>query len=906
MAMERVISYFLTDVQILNTSEDETEKWQSFFNDVLDIKTVIQNMLRGRMCFHGDTKVITAKGVFRLRELAGQTVDVLSDGGVYRAAEFKSFGRQELLEVEFSDGRKILATPDHEWIVVKSSGGYIKVPTTRLAGRCIQRVVAPRPPQNEDFFEGVRHGFTVGDGSLYHNGKQASATFFGAKDAVMLKYFKGHGCDPVPLSGGRDAVTIRGLPAHYKTLPANDCSPSYWYGFVCGFMAADGSADTYGCAVLTQKAKATLEVIYDQLPRIGMAGGPVRGHYRTAHFVRQNGKIDTYSGKMHYLTLLKQFMLPQDFLLPAHRANFVENYTPTRYGEHIGVRDVRETGIVDEVFCCVEPETHTFVLGNGVLTGNCYGNSFASMLVPFRRFLVCPKCHSNYILKEVFENKHAFGFEWNMPQFIATCPVCKVGSGYRGPWKVNDQADDEEKKIKVKIWNPHEIEILHDEYTHDADYLWRIPEDYKRQIRQGHLYHLERAPMEVIKAIHNNYIYRFLPDEIYHMKEPTLAGIVNRSWGIPRILSNFRQIWYVQVLRRFNEAIALDYVIPFRVITPAPAQGRSGNGTSIDPLQMYNGSDFRNQISSMIRKRARDPASLQVLPFPVSFQMFGADATKLAPRELLDQGMETLLNDAGAPIELYNGSLQLQTAPVALRLFESTWHHLVHDANAFLAWLVRQASQIMSWEVIDAELKRVTIADNLEKQMMAAQLMMSQQLSGSTVLGDLGWNWRKEQKQISEEATYQSELQSRTQEEMQQSGFAQQIAKGQQQQGDPSQQGGQPQGGGQGAGAAMGTPMQGPVTQYLASTSPNVAQTPDSMLQVAASMAQDLMGQPESVKDSEMRKLNSANKVLHDIVKADMDKMRSDAKSKASQGAVGQMEQQAQQPQQGQQPQQAQ
>jgi hypothetical protein len=47
--------------------------------------------------------------------------------------------------------------------------------------------------------------------------------------------------------------------------------------------------------------------------------------------------------------------------------------------------------------------------------------------------------------------------------------------------------------------------------------------------------------------------------------------------------------------------------------------------------------------------------------------------------------METLLNDAGTPIELYNGSLQLQTAPVALRLFEATWHHLVHDANAFLA-----------------------------------------------------------------------------------------------------------------------------------------------------------------------------------------------------------------------------
>ncbi len=98
---------------------------------------------------------------------------------------------------------------------------------------------------------------------------------------------------------------------------------------------------------------------------------------------------------------------------------------------------------------------------------------------------------------------------------------------------------------------------------------------------------------------------------------------------------------------------------------------------------------------------------------PVSFQMFGADANQLAPRDLLDQGMEQPLNDAGTPVELYNGSLQLQTAPVALRLFESTWHHLVHDANDLLAWAVEQIARLLSWETVDARLKRVTIADNL-------------------------------------------------------------------------------------------------------------------------------------------------------------------------------------------------
>ena len=756
MAMERVISYFLTDTEIVDASDDETEKWDAFLNDTLDVKTVIQNSLRNRECFHGDTKVVTRDGTFPLRKLVGQTVDVLSQGGVYRPAEFKSFGRQELLEVTFSDGRTVLATPNHQWVVQKSSGGTVEVPTTKLSGRCIERVVAPRPEKNEDFAEGIRHGFTFGDGSLYNGGKQAAAYFHGDKDSVMLDYFVGHGCPPRYKKSDEGWTTgptfvVYGLPPHYKQLPTNANTASYWYGFVCGFLAADGSVDTYGCVVLTQKARATLEVIADQLPRIGMVAGPIRKQTRTAALTRRNGDRHSYTGDIHFVTLLKRFVVAADLLLPKHREKFEDQESDTNYGRFIRVKSVRKTGITDEVFCGVEMQTHTLVLGNGVLTKNCYGNNFASVVRPFVRFLTCPKCGYLAPLREVHGNHHfKFNYKPGQPEkaFCARCPACKVGSGYNGPWKIKDEDDDNEKKLKVKIWNPHEIEILHDSYTDEAAYLWRIPEDYKKQLRtaadsRGNLFMLERAPIEVLRAIANNQIYRFNPDAVFHMKEPTLAGIYNRSWGLPRIISNFRQIWYVQVLRRFNEAIALDYVIPFRIITPAPAQGRTGGGMSIDPMSMYNGSDFRGQVNQMIKRRRKDPASLQVLPFPVNFQMFGADANQLAPRDLLDQANECLLNDAGTPVELYNGSLQMQTAPVALRLFESTWHHLVHDANSFLAWLVRQVSQIMSWETVTCKLKRVTIADNLEKQMMAAQLMMSQQLSGGTVLGDFGYNWKR-------------------------------------------------------------------------------------------------------------------------------------------------------------------
>jgi hypothetical protein len=894
-AMERIISYFLTEVSILNASEDETVKWNDFFGKTLDGLSVVQNMLRNRQCFHGDTRAVTRHGVFRLRDLAGKTVDVLSQGGVYRPADFRSFGKQELLEVEFGDGRKVMATPDHQWVARNCSGKPVRVPTTTLcAGYSIERTVAPRPEKDDDYYEGVRHGFTFGDGSTYNKGKQASAYFHGAKDSAMLRYFRHAGCAPRVRP---ERKIVNGLPAHYKRLPANDNTASYWYGFVCGFLAADGSVDTHGCALLTQKSADTLRVVAEQLPRIGMAAGPLRGHERTAQFVR-HGETFTYAGKMHYLTLLKRFMLPEDFLLPAHRAKFEKNYQPTEYGRHVMVKSVRRTGVVDEVFCCVEKETHTFVIENGVLTGNCYGNSFASMVVPFKRFLVCPRRGCGYMtsLDEAYNNK-TFNFHWKIPEFHATCPVCKVGSGYSGKWIIDDKDDDEERTLRVKIWSPHEIETVHDTLTEDMEYIWRIPEDYKLQIRRpsAALFHLARAPQELIKAIHLNQVYKFRTDAIFHMKEPTLAGIVNRGWGIPRTLANFSQIFYVQVLRRQNEAIAMDYVMPWRVISPGPGEGTTGGagGIPIDPLSLYNGSDFRRIANKMIRDRRRDPASVQVMPFPVNFQMFGAEANQLAPRDLLDQAHEVLLNDAGTPVELYNGSLQLQTAPVALRLFESTWHHLVHDCNAFLRWLIRQISQILSWETVDAELKRVTIADNLEKQMMAAQLMMSQQLSGTTVLGDFGYNWRKEQRQIADEARFAAETQARTEEEMQTAGFAQQIAKGQ-----AGGQQGAPPAGGAGAGGqagAMGMPMPGPVTQYLSSVGPNVPQSPEDMLAVADSMAIELMGQPESTKNSELRKLKQVNEALHHMVRGKIDQKRRDTKNAAGNQAVGQMQQQMQQ-----------
>lgn len=532
----------------------------------------------------------------------------------------------------------------------------------------------------------------------------------------------------------------------------------------------------------------------------------------------------------------------------------------------------------------------------------CYGNFFGSVIVPFRRHLQCPKTGDMYPLKVAYNN---FNFQFDASfNFVATCPK----TGWRGPWTVVDKPKEESDHLILKRWNPHEIEILHDPYTEETAYLWRIPEYYKRMVKEGNLFHLERSPKAVLEAIRLDKLFRFHPDAIYHMQEPTLAGIRAMGWGLPRSLINYRQLWNLQVLRRFNEAIALDYIIPFRLITPEVKSGGGGAGgfAMNDPMASYNLGDFKSQIRNMINRRRRDPAGWNTLPFPVRYQILGGEASQLAPTEMITQAYDSLLNESGVPVDFYQGTLSLQAAPVGLRLFESQHRILVEDANNFAQWVLNSVSRIMSWQKAECKLKPVTIADDMQKQMAALQLMMAQQLSGQSGLGSLGFDWETEQRRLADEARKQQEMQARMQEEMEQAGFAAEIAKGmnpamQQQQGAP--QGGAPAGGQQGgnpagpdAQSAMGA-GQTPVTAYVQSMGPNTPMTPNDLEAAADQLAQELLGLPEGVKDSELRKLKQFNPILHSRVRAKMDEYRQQLKNQG--GAMLQQQMAQGQPQQG-------
>lgn len=522
-----------------------------------------------------------------------------------------------------------------------------------------------------------------------------------------------------------------------------------------------------------------------------------------------------------------------------------------------------------------------------------YGNSFTSVLVPFKRYLSCKKCGLEMPLAQIY-NKPACAFKWQNFQFHAVCPHCK----YTGEWTHIDRRTGDTSDLKIKRWSPHEIELLWDPYTDDLRHVWRIPEDYRTLIKQGHLHHLERASWEVIQAIKDSKNLMFDKDVVFHLKEDALSGLRNRGWGISRILANFRQAWYVQILMRFNEAIALDYVIPFRVITPAP---RGGDSASSDPVHTINLGNFTARVQSMLRARRSDPARWNVLPFPVNYQALGGDASQLAPRELIDQGLDTLLKCIGMPVELFNGTLTMQAAPAALRVFEANWGHLPHNLNNFLGHVADQIAKVKSWEPAAVTLTRVTHADDLNRQMAKLQLMMGGQISKSTGLKSVGLDYDEETKRTLEEERIYADAQGKMQREMEQSQQMDAMSQPADMMGGVGNTGsgatggapaGPPAAGGAppaAPGAAPGAPPS-PVDQFLMQrqNSGNIPRTPDDLQAQAQLIAQQLLSLPESQKDSQLIKLKRSDATMHALVKSIIGDIRQQAQQQGGEMLLAQ------------------
>ena len=322
-------------------------------------------------CFRGDTKILTDKGVYPLNQLVGYHIKVLNKKRKWEDATVQYFGKQpikKLTLVRCGATKEIYVTGNHKWFIRKGNDKSYSdiIETDNLkVGDKIPYTTSKTWAGVEPSPFGVAHGFFTGDGD---KGPKLVANFCGDKTA-LLPYFT-----PANVTGNEREFNTRGIPNYFRWLPSIDESPSYLYGWLSGYFAADGCVDTKGRCTIASTMYENLECVRQICCVLGM---PVNE-------IRHQDRVSNLTGKMsrvYVLTLTEEYLKDVFFIRPQHieRISKCRARNKDKKEKNWRVVSVEDTGMIDHVYCAVVPGTESFTLDGNVLTHNCFAASLKDL-----------------------------------------------------------------------------------------------------------------------------------------------------------------------------------------------------------------------------------------------------------------------------------------------------------------------------------------------------------------------------------------------------------------------------------------------------------------------------------------------------------------------------------------------
>jgi hypothetical protein len=345
-----------------------------------------------------------------------------------------------------------------------------------------------------------------------------------------------------------------------------------------------------------------------------------------------------------------------------------------------------------------------------------YGNAFYRIYLPFDRTLVDNRS-SNEFSMDMFREDIKFNIK--ELKYEVTHPV----TGAKTLLSFRDRFIRSKSRISLTKLDPRDITIRHNSLSGKNSYIWKIPTELRKKCEEGYAYVANDIPIDMLKAIRDGKDFLFNTDEVFHFKAPTISGVSNQGWGLPPVMANYRSLHTLQVYRKIDEAIGLDYMVPFRIFTPEFSTNESG---IVRNLVL---SDWRANVERIIENRRKDKFKMHAFPFPLKYEEFGANGKQYTPYELVKFHTDSMLDAMGYPAELFRSSLQVQQVPTAVRLFENSFMYIHYGYTDFVKWVVRRVTRFLGDPSMEVKLSRPSIADSMDRQNALLQLSSAGEIS---------------------------------------------------------------------------------------------------------------------------------------------------------------------------------
>lgn len=369
-----------------------------------------------------------------------------------------------------------------------------------------------------------------------------------------------------------------------------------------------------------------------------------------------------------------------------------------------------------------------------------FGNCIVSIVYPFHKKLKCTGCNFTERIKRL-----RFRTDWDFRDFTytLTCPKC----GASGPCEVRDDFYRSYKDIKLLRWNPADIDIDFNPITQTAEYAYNIPVKVRTKVLQKNQKYLEELPVGFIQALKRRRPVLLAEGNVYHFKAPTPSLASNDDgWGYPFILPALKDSFYLQMMKKAQEAILAEQMVPLDIIYPASGDALANPYTSI------NLADWKRKIEGELMKWRGDPNYKPILPLPVGYQRIGGNGKALMLTQEIRAWSEHIIAGMGCPQEFVFGGLTWSGSSVSLRMLENQFLNYRDMQEQFLKYfLIPNVARFMGWREISVHMTAFRMADDVQAKQLLLQLNQLRKVSDKTLLAEFNRDSLEELKLMEQE-----------------------------------------------------------------------------------------------------------------------------------------------------------
>lgn len=371
-----------------------------------------------------------------------------------------------------------------------------------------------------------------------------------------------------------------------------------------------------------------------------------------------------------------------------------------------------------------------------------YGVGYCRINYPFHRYLIDDRTPNRpkYYSLEIFPREHV-KYNWSTCEYEVPDPR-QISNGEK-KWEdankiklsFRDNYSKEKKDISLVMLDPRYCRVNYGTMSKKREVVYQFDPTFLADIKANDLFQISQTPKKMLEAVAKGVDFRFHDGHVFVFTRPALTGLSKKGLGIPGPIAHYRELHQLQVYRKINETVAKDFMVPLRMVSPGFG---SASGGTLDPMFASNAAQWQGHMAKIIRKWREEQDSFFAVPMPTQYQELSGNGKALVTKDLMELQMNTLLNTAGYPAELFHGTLAYQQVPVALRIFERTFHYIHHHFNKFVKWVTDSTRKFLGLPHIDVALQPPTMADDAEKQQIIMQLLAGGEVPRDLILKTVG------------------------------------------------------------------------------------------------------------------------------------------------------------------------